>query len=1016
VSENKNNNENKNNKNKEVTPAQGTQSKTPEKTGEQKNRFQHTLNLPQTDFSIRANAAQKEPEILQQWEREDLFNKAMDANEGQQKFILHDGPQYANGNMHLGHAINNILKDIVCKSKRMAGFWTPITQGWDCHGLPIDLKVSIEHGLDKDKNKVDRLTFKKYCREYVNHWISVQKQELKEMGKLADYKTPYITMSPSYEAAILNAFALFVEKGYIERKSKTVPWCASCQTVLAMAEIEHKDRTDPSIFVSFPLKKEQAQIIFPYCFEQDPALEISMLVWTTTPWTLPLNRAVAINPKAIYCIISGKEQHTAYVIAKDLVDTVCKTIGLEKNILCECDAIVFDKKQAHHPFVSNLEVPIILDDSVLLTDGTACMHSAPGCGPEDYLLGVKYGLDIYSPISPDGHYTQAIEPKSLAGLLVTAGQGAVITLLQEHNRLVHKGSIEHAYPHCWRCRQGLIFRATDQWFCDLRKNNLVERALEEISHMQFVPEASRARLQASVAHRTEWCISRQRQWGVPIPAIVCNQCSGYFLDAKFIRSVASHVSREGIEFWDTVTFGKLTELGLLDKNFSCASCGNNSPDNFIIERDVLDVWFDSGLSHHIVLVEQHGEQGLPADLYLEASDQHRGWFQSSLLCGMVLSGHTPTRAILTHGYTVDKNRHKMSKSLGNVVAPHDVISKFSRDILRLWVASVDFEGDIVVSDQLFNNVAEVYKKIRNTCRFLLSNLYDFNPERDSVPVEKLSALDHYALATLHDVYTNILRAYDEYHFASIIQQLNHYCVNNLSAQYLDIAKDRLYVERADGPERRATQTVLYTILDVLTHLMAPIFSFTAEEIASHYQKDKKESIHLQHFVPAPNILQQLTDNTHPDYIVAIEQGVRILDTESVSHEVLIRGTWNILEELRAAVLKTIEGVRETGAVKHSLEAQVTLFIDGTNHQGAIVQQFLQALGSSEVQGKFLKDWFIVSQVTFAQTGEECDASSLEWLRVRVAHADGVKCPRCWQWEDTQNPEGLCARCERVLKC
>lgn len=957
-----------------------------------KNPFQHTLNLPKTDFSIRANAQQKEPEILARWEAEGLFEKASRLHKGAKRFVLHDGPPFANGHLHMGHALDYTLKDIICKAKRMEGEYAPLVPGWDCHGLPIELKVTTERGIEKNRASIDRATFKQYCREYAQQWIDVQRKELKDLGKLADYERAYITMSNEYVADILRSFATFVEKGHVERKGKTVPWCSSCQTVLATAEIEYQDRKDPSLYVLFPFEVDTAKLTFPYCFEQDPTLKISFLVWTTTPWTLPLNRAVALNPKATYVVVAGKEQHQAYILAKELADKVCALIGIEKKVLAECDAVVFEGKRAQHPFVDELTVPLILDDMVVVDEGTACLHSAPGCGPEDYLLGLRNNLEIFSPLSADGRYTVGIQPKELEGMAITDALGWVIKTMQEKGTLAHKASITHSYPHCWRCHNGLMFRATTQWFCDLQRNNLIERALAEIERIHFIPEFGKARLRAFVSNRTEWCISRQRQWGVPIPAIMCNQCEQAYVDVDFVRRLADKVAEVGIALWDSATIADLIKIGLIDKAFSCKGCGNKDLEKFRLERDTLDGWFDSGVSHQAVLAKDQDNLGLPADLYLEASDQHRGWFQSSLLCGMVLNNKAPMKAILTHGFTVDENRRKMSKSLGNVIAPQEIIKKYSRDILRLWVASVDYEGDVVVSEKLFANVAEIYRKIRNTCRFLVSNLYDFDVAKDAVDLKDMLTIDRYAMDRLHEVSQKVRTAYAEYHFSTVVQILNNYCTNDLSARYLDILKDRLYVEQPDGKLRRSGQTVLYHILDVLTHLMAPILSFTAEELADFYQPSKRQSIHLQPFV-------KTTDHA------------LMANTEQM---VSTQASWNVLEQVRDAVLKAIERKREENLVKHSLEARLTIFIDTTADDGAILESFIKELTAREDYMRFFKDWFIVSQVAFVDKNTGLAATELPWLMVSVAHADGVKCPRCWQWEVTTQSDMLCSRCSNVL--
>jgi isoleucyl-tRNA synthetase len=948
-----------------------------------KNPYQSTLNLPQTEFAIRANAQIKEPELLKRWEDDGLAAKATIKNKGKKKFILHDGPPYANGNLHIGHALTYILKDMVCKSKRMDGFHAPLIPGWDCHGLPIELKVTNELGLEGNRHTVDRIEFKKACRAFANKWIAVQDKELKELGKLADYEHPYITMSPGYEADIVRAFSIFVEKGHIERKLKTVPWCGSCETVLATAEIEYKDRKDPSIYVLFPLPDETARLTFPFLFEQKPNIKLNFVVWTTTPWTLPLNRAVVLNPTAVYSVLRGRDDNEAIIVAKELADKLCATAGLEKIELAEADSVVFTGKRAEHPFIPDFTVPILLDQSVLVSEGTACMHSAPGCGPEDYLLGIKNNLEIFSPLSASGRYTVGIVPAELENMPIVDGQIWVIRKLAELNRMLFKNNITHSYPHCWRCRNGLMFRATNQWFCDLQKNNLVERTLAQLDEVQFVPDRGRARLRSFIANRPEWCISRQRQWGVPITAVLCSNCEWAFLDVAFINAVADHIAKEGVEFWDRMTPQSLQEMGLLPAGFACGKCGNNDLSKCRLERDILDVWFDSGASSFAVLSRDLENLSLPADLYFEGSDQHRGWFQSSMLCGMILYGHSPTKAIATHGYVVDEQKRKMSKSLGNGVSPTDVMAKHSRDILRMWVAGADYEGDLVISEKLLQNVSEMYRKVRNTCRYMLANLNDYDHARDAVPVEQLLPLDQYALTTLHELDATVRENYNIYCFSAVVQAINNYCTNTLSAVYLDILKDRLYVEKPASLQRRSAQTVLYHMLETLTHLFAPVLSFLAEEVTDTYQKNKTESVHLQTFVPVP-----VAAHTH-------------------------RQAWQALEALRGAVLKSIEPLREQGVVKHPYEAGVKLVIDPSAPEWHVLEPLFASVKKQMSVEAFLQEWFIVSSVELSNALVE-EGSALPWAAVESYRCEGLKCPRCWQWTQASHEDGLCKRCDGVL--
>lgn len=974
---------------------------------EQKNPYQNTLNLPKTDFSIRANAHEKEPEILKRWKEKNIAQQVVDKNIGEQKFVLHDGPPYANGHIHMGHALNKVLKDIVCKSQRMAGKHAPYVLGWDCHGLPIELKALKELETEFQNNSVHKSMIKKVCREYASSWIKIQNEEFENIGVIADQTKHYETMNPSYEADILRSLAMFVEGGYIERKGKTVPWCFSCKTVLAVAEIEYKDRKDPSCYVLFPVDHDVAKLTFPFAFEKYNDLEINFLVWTTTPWTLALNRALVLNPEAEYVVLKEPNSNRAFIVATDLADKICNLLSIEKNIISSFDSIVFQGKYARHPFIEGLLIPVLLDQSVILGEGTAVLHCAPGCGPEDYLLGVRNGLEIFSPLSSDGRYTNGIEPKELEGMSITDGQIWALKTLSANDRLMHKASISHSYPHCWRCRNGLMFRATDQWFCDLQKNDLVSKSLKELDYVEFIPAWGKQRLQAFVGNRTEWCISRQRNWGVPIPALICGSCNWAYLDENFIKDVAARVQEKGIEWWDWVTVSDLLEEGLIKAGFSCKNCQSDIS-LFEKEEDILDVWFDSGVSSFAVLKNDE-DLGAPADMYLEGSDQHRGWFQSSLLCGMVLLKKAPFKTLLTHGFVVDQNKHKMSKSIGNVVAPHEVIAQYSRDILRLWVASTDYQDDVVISEKVLKNCAEIYRKIRNTCRFVISNLYDFDAQEDLVHIKDLLALDQFALAKLYELNNNVQDAYAQYRFSTVIQMINTYCANDLSAEYLDVLKDRLYCEKSDGLQRRSAQTVLHHISQVLVRLLAPVMSFTAEEIADFIGIDK-ESVHLTQFLEGLDVWTLIsTDQTGP--IKSARDTFKIPQVDFVP---MMQGFWIMLNEMRAAVLKAIEPLREQGVVKHSLEAKVVICVKRKECVRDLFEEFSKLHSSYEDMNKFFKDWFIVSHVEFVKSSGNCEQTELDWLEVKVEHADGVKCPRCWQWSISTSDTMLCKRCESVL--
>lgn len=962
-----------------------------------KKSFKDTLNLPHTNFPIRPNHKEDDAQLLQRWKNENLYQRAFNHHKGKEKFILHDGPPYANGHIHIGHAYNKTLKDIVTKSQRMMGKHVPVTPGWDCHGLPIEFAVK------KENPELQGDALKKACREYANKWINIQREEFKQLGVIMDWNNPYLTMSFDYEARILNAFGTLVENGYIERKNKTVPWCPTCQTVLASAEIEYQDRKDPSIYVLFTLEEKAQLNLFPLLRNKP----LSLLVWTTTPWTLTLNRAVLLKPNTDYAVLEAGDNYI--IIGKALVTKVAQLLNIPENIIAIVNSAVLIKANATvaHPFIDSLLVPIIGDDSVSTDDGTACVHSAPGAGPIDYEVGIKNNLEIYSPITPDGCYTKDIKPTELSGMAITQAQGWVIQKLLDTNKLLHKTSIKHSYPHCWRCRGGLIFRATKQWFCDLSKNNLKENAIESIARITMLPAVSHNRFEATIEGRLEWCLSRQRAWGVPIPALICDACDFVYTNKEFIDDIAQGVAQQGIEHWNTVALDTLRE------NITCPSC---CVGELRKETDILDVWFDSGVSHYAVL--HNPDLAYPADMYLEGKDQHRGWFQSSLLTSMILEKKPCTKAIVTHGFTVDQQGRKMSKSLGNVVSPQEMIERLGTDGLRLWVSSIDTAGDAVVSDILLKNVQEVFRKIRNTCRFLISNINDFDITQDAVVLEKMKTVDLYALQELYDIHQEILVAYTEYNFTKVFHLLGSYCSTNLSSFYLDIIKDRLYVEKKDGLERRSAQTVCYHILDTLTKLMAPILSFTAEQLSDEYQKNKTDSIHLQQFPVLENVWEKLAQRKFRQWLEPKDRhsaSETIYKMNEIDSRHAHEDVWELLKEIRSAILKAIELEREKQIIKHSLEAQVTLYIDSQAAFYEQTQKFFLALeDKNESVEEFLKEFLIVSQCNLVQHAENLQKTELAGLCARVEHAAGIKCPRCWQWDTVSNFDDLCRRCEKII--
>lgn len=933
------------------------------KPAQDSHSFKDTLNLPKTDFSIRAHAAENDPKTLVRWEEEDLYSKSMECHAGSKQFILHDGPPYANGNIHLGHAYNKILKDIVAKSHRMIGFHAPVIPGWDCHGLPIEQKVSQENpGLTGAE-------LKKACRTYAQKWVDTQKEEFKKLGILMKWDKPYVTMDTEYEANTVRALADFVRKGFVERKNKTIPWCPSCATALASAEIEYQDRKDPSIYVLFPMDGSHQSRLFPDIVEP-----VNFLIWTTTPWTIPLNRAVMLKPNAEYQLL--KINGVYVLVGATLSEKIGDLVEGEKELVASINSDKLQGSLAQHPMVEDLRVPILYDASVGLDEGTACVHSAPGCGPIDYEIGVKHGLEIYSPITADGKYSDAIKPVELEGISVADGQIWVIKRLAADGKLFAKKNIRHSYPHCWRCRGGLIFRATPQWFCNLEHKGVKAKAIAAVVNMKFYPDQGRNFLRATIENRWEWCLSRQRAWGVPIPALLSLDSKDVYMDATFMDKVAERVAKEGIEYWDNTSLQEMKQEGMLPIDFQV--------EKYRKETDILDVWFDSGISNYAVL-KQRPDAFFPASLYLEGIDQHRGWFQSSLLSSIILHGEPQTQAIMTHGFTVDKHGHKMSKSRGNVVSPQEIIKQLGTDGLRLWVSSLGNEGDAIVSDALLKNIAQVYRKIRNTTRFLLQNLYDYDHAKDSVPLDELSPVDAYALFRLAEVNEQVITYYKQMNLTGIYHLLTDYCTTDLSSFYADIVKDRLYCEEPDGYKRRSTQTVLWYILDTLTRLIAPILSFTAESIADHYQVAGHPSVHLQKFVD------------HASWQSAL----------GVNDVTAYKAQWKRLREIRSAVLKAIEKKREEGIVKHSLEAAVKLRADELD---------MSLLGDNPEE--FLKEFFIVSRVELVKNGQSLELvgdSSDAVVPVVAQKAAGTKCPRCWHWDVVDHQAGLCCRCQGIVK-
>lgn len=963
-------------------------------SNEAKKSFKNSLNLPTTNFPIIYQHAQSEPEILAWWKQKEIWKNY---EKGDKKFVLHDGPPYTNGNIHIGHALNKILKDIVVKSKKKQGYAVHFKLGWDCHGMPIEIKIAEKLGLSKEQIKQDPVAFKKACREYSDEWIKVQKEEFARLGVIADYENHYETKGFEYEADIVRSFGKFSEQGYIMRREKTVPWCASCSTVLATAEIEYKDRKDPSVFVKFDLdESSKSKLLSNINAQAMQNKSISMLVWTTTPWTLPLNRALMCHPTGQYSLVqtSGSDY---LILGSDLVSKMSdklKKVNPDESLtkLATFESKLLQGLNAHHPTDASRVVPILLEDIVGLEDGTAVVHCAPGCGPEDYLVGIKNNLEIFSPISPDGKYLPEIKVAELIEKPVSEGQFWMIKYLADNNKLLFKENIAHSYPHCWRCYNGLIFRATRQWFCDLKKHDLLPKLTQEIEKISFYPDWGKARFASFIGSRTEWCISRQRTWGVPIIAIKCKNCDHADLSPDLINNVANKIAQHGIEYWDLVSMQELESLG-----FKASQTCNCQKSEWVKEKDILDVWFDSGVSHTAVLKKDSPDL-YPADLYLEGSDQHRGWFQSSNICAVVLNGKACQKAILTHGYVVDGKGFKMSKSRGNVIAPNDIISKYGAEVLRLWVACSDYSKDVSISLELFTPIAEMFRKIRNTCRFLISNLFDFDAktfletfEKDLEHLKSITLLDKIALLELCNKLKNLDILYNEYNFTAVVAAINNYCVTNLSAGYLDMAKDRLYVDEKFGQLRNSCQKSLAIILMTLCHKFSPILSFTAEDLTKEIFGTDLSIFELEQLN-----LDRL------ELVTKIDQEVKLDEIAQ------------LLYNFRDHILKGIEELRAQKIIKHSLEAKIELWIDVQSKEGALFNKIIQIAQEHEGCVRFFKDWLIVSQVNFTPTKEKLNSLGANWFYAKVAQADGVKCPRCWQFELTDHPDELCSRCAKII--
>jgi isoleucyl-tRNA synthetase len=916
--------------------------------------YKKTLNLPQTRFPMKADLPKREPEMLKQWEEQGLYDKIIKSATGREKFILHDGPPYANGHIHIGTALNKILKDIVVKAKYMAGFNSVYVPGWDCHGLPIEHEV--DKMLGERKQGMSKAEIRRHCREYAAQFIDIQREEFRRLGVLATWDTPYRTMDYEYQATIVREFGRFVEGGYLYKGKKPVYWCATCHTALAEAEVEYAPHQSPSIFVRFPLTSALG--------ERFPALQgkrVSVIIWTTTPWTIPANLAIALHPDYQYVALTVGDE--VFIVAEELSEIVMDTLGMKDYRVVERFAgRALEGFVCRHPFLER-ESAIILADYVTLEAGTGCVHTAPGHGQEDYESGLKYGLAIYAPVDDDGRFTPEVE--FFGGMFVFDANQPVNKKLTEVGALLKEEVVEHSYPHCWRCKNPIIFRSTEQWFISVDHDDLRKRALKGVEEAQWIPAWGRERIYGMITNRPDWCVSRQRVWGVPIVAFYCEGCGETLLRKDVIDFVADRFAKEGADVWFDEPVQKLLPPGT-----TCPKCGGNT---FSKDMDILDVWFDSGVSWAAVL-EKNESLKFPCDLYLEGSDQHRGWFHSSLLAAVGTRGMPPYASVLTHGFVVDGEGKKMSKSAGNVVAPDEVIQKVGAEILRLWVAAEDYRDDIKISPEILDRLTEAYRRIRNTWRYLVGNLYDYDPQRDAVPIKELLEIDRWILSRFQRLVVQVRTAYEEYEFHLIYHAVHNFCVIELSSLYLDILKDRLYTSAPSSVERRSAQNAIYQVLKGMVRIMAPILSFTADEVWRHLPKEQAdaESVHLASFPPRDD---ELFDQ-------------------------VLEERWSKLWEVREAVTKALEHARQDKVIGHPLDAAVTI------KAPLPLAAFLQGFGAE------LREIFIVSQVSV----EGNDDSSA--LTITVGRAAGAKCERCWIYDtsvgsDKGHPE-ICQRCAHSI--
>ncbi|HDM8196026.1 TPA: isoleucine--tRNA ligase [Vibrio harveyi] len=925
--------------------------------------YKDTLNLPETGFPMRGNLANREPEMLKRWYKEDLYGEIRKAKKGKKSFVLHDGPPYANGDIHIGHALNKILKDIIIKSKTLSGFDAPYIPGWDCHGLPIELMV--EKKVGKPGQKVTAAEFREKCREYAAGQVEGQKESFKRLGIMGEWDKPYRTMDFATEANIIRALGKIASKGHLLKGFKPVHWCTDCGSALAEAEVEYKDKVSPSIDVRFKAADEAALLSkFELTEGHEGQGDVSIVIWTTTPWTLPANRAVCLRDDLEYVLIQTEGDNAERIIvAAELAKDVMDRAGIEHfHNLGFAKGADLELSQFQHPFY-DFTVPAILGDHVTTDSGTGVVHTAPGHGQEDFAVGNKYNLEVANPVGSNGVYLPDTE--LFAGQHVFKANDAVVEVLKEKGALLHHHAYEHSYPHCWRHKTPIIFRATPQWFVSMDQAGLRAKALESIKNVEWMPEWGQSRIEGMIEGRPEWCISRQRTWGVPIALFVHKETAELHPNTlELIEKVAKLVEEKGIQAWWDVDAAEL--LGA-------------DADHYEKVLDTLDVWFDSGVTHFSVVDAREEYNGNSADLYLEGSDQHRGWFQSSLISSIAMKDEAPYKQVLTHGFVVDGHGRKMSKSIGNVVAPKDVTNKLGADILRLWVASTDYTGEVAVSDEILKRSADAYRRIRNTARFFLANLSGFNPETDIVPVEEMVALDRWAVGRALAAQEEIVKAYEEYNTHGVTQRLMQFCSIEMGSFYLDVIKDRQYTAKRGGNAQRSCQTALYYIVEALVRWMAPIMSFTADEIWNEMPGERDKFVFTGEWF---------------DGLFGLAEG------EELNNEF-----WTEIQAVRGAVNKLLEDARKEKTIGGALQAEVTLFADDA---------LAAKINKLEDELRFVLLTSTAKVKSLSEKTDAAQATDIEGLFVEVAAAEGEKCDRCWHHTpDVGTIEGhekICGRC------